>query len=113
MVFVITYSSPTSEIRVCIPARPQFGKLNSNWTFIALNLPKQEDSKAQKEDSKAQDSKLVAAFSLPAVYNTNTSTNCFYSFLPPFGLTITIRKLLGDKHQIVSIKMNQIWPFFI
>ena len=30
---------------------------NSNWTFIALNLPKQEDSKAQQ--NKKQTSKFL------------------------------------------------------
>ena len=30
---------------------------NSNWTFIALNLPKQEDSKAQQ--NKKQSSKFL------------------------------------------------------
>ena len=29
---------------------------NSNWTFIALNLPKQEDSKAQQTKSSQQNS---------------------------------------------------------
>ena len=29
---------------------------NSNWTFIALNLPKQEDSKAQQNKSSQQNS---------------------------------------------------------
>ena len=32
------------------------GDSNSNWTFIALNLPKQEDSKAQQNKSSQQNS---------------------------------------------------------
>ena len=33
---------------------PVLTNSNSNWTFIALNLPKQEDSKAQQNKSSQQ-----------------------------------------------------------
>ena len=49
---------------------------NSNWTFIALNLPKQEDSKALRpglgSQAWPQVGKLVVACRCSAVYNTET-----------------------------------------
>ena len=48
---------PVQAFRTLVASIPAPKNSNSNWTFIALNLPKQEDSKAQQ--NKRQSSQIL------------------------------------------------------
>ena len=51
------FSNADQRYKKCSVLQQVHNNSNSNWTFIALNLPKQEDSKAQQ--NKKQTSKFL------------------------------------------------------
>ena len=54
LVHILLYSISISELYMSCKACITDSNSNSNWTFIAFNLPIQEDSKSQQNQKNSQ-----------------------------------------------------------